>query len=83
MIPNIALTGDDPGARSRSLSEGRPRNSPMNPEALNTGDDHLSSMAAAQPLKAGRGYKKQDVLAQRHVSSRLWCADCSRSPGDR
>lgn len=55
----------------------------MNPEALNTGDDHLSSMAAAQPLKAGRGYKKQDVFAQRHVSSRLWRADCSRSPGDR
>lgn len=54
MIPNIALTGDDPGARFRSLSRGRPRNSPMNPEGLNTGDDNLSYVAAAQPLKAGK-----------------------------
>ena len=33
----------------------------MNPEALNTGDGDLSYMAAEQPLKAGRGYKEQDI----------------------
>lgn len=56
----------------------------MNPEALNTGEDHchIWQQRSHSRLEEKR-YKEQNTFAQLCVSSYLWRADCGRFPGDR